>query len=115
MNISQKNKNICSENPFECLIYEKGLRIIDTRIYSEQDRMIVVLNNGNTIEVKLSAYPALKNATKKAIHKWRVVFGGTGLEWVLLNYDISLKSLLEENATYSALQKLHNSYPMETA
>ena len=109
MNTSHKIKNIRSENPFERLIYEKGLRAIDMKIYTEQDSMIVVLNNGNAIEVKLSSYPVLKNASENALDKWRLVFGGTGFEWKSMNYDISLKSLLEENAIYSALQKLQGS------
>lgn len=75
--------------------------------------MIVILNNGNAIKVKLSAYPILKAAHANDLSKWKFVFGGKGIEWKSLNFDISLKGLLEENAVYSALQKLQSSSPVE--
>ncbi len=112
MNISQKN-NIRSENAFERLINENGLGIIDLKIYQEQDSMIVILNNGNAIKVKLSEFPILKKTSPNTRSKWKIIFNGKGIEWKSLNFDISLKNLLEENAVYSALQKLQSPFPVE--
>lgn len=115
MSTSGKNKIIRSGNPFEQLIYEENIRAIDLRIYRKQNMLVVVLNNSAVLQVKLSSYPELRKASDKKLSKWNLVEGGIGFEWRSLHYDINLKSLLEENAIYSTLQKLHDTSPMEFA
>lgn len=108
MNTSINTNDIRSKNLFERLIFEKGLRAIDLRFYKKQDLIVVVLNNRKVLEVSLSNYPILKKASDKVLNDWKSVRGGIGFEWKSLNYDISLKSLLESNTVDSVMTKFQN-------
>ena len=114
MNSSVKN-NIRSSNPFERIIFEKGLRAIDLRIYKKQDLMVAILNNGTAIQVKLSEYPVLKNASVSSLSNHQFVHNGTGFYWKSLRYDISLKNLLEKSAVMDSLQKIEYTGNLELA
>ena len=56
----------------------------------------------------MSAYPILQKASVKVIDDWKLVRGGVGFEWKTLDYDISLKSLLENNAIFTSMQNLQS-------
>ncbi|MBI4645314.1 MAG: hypothetical protein HY738_01660 [Bacteroidia bacterium] len=46
----------------------------------------------------------LRKLSKKELSDWNLVNGGIGFEWSSINYDISLKSILEENAIFTMLK-----------
>lgn len=104
--------DIRSKNLFERLIFEKGLRAVDLRFYKKQDLIVVVLNNRKVLEVSLSDYPILKKAPDNILNDWKPVRGGVGFEWKSLNYDVSLKNLLESNTQDSVMPKLQKEYNM---
>ena len=100
--------DIRSKNPFERLIFEKGLRAIDLRFYKKQNLIVVVLNNSKVLPLNLSVYQILQNTPVNILNDWKLVHGGIGFEWKALNYDISLKSLLENNAVFTSMQNLQS-------
>lgn len=93
-----KNKivNKRASNPIDRLIYEKGLRIAQVIPVKKQDSLIVLLNNGNTINIRLSFFPRLKKATQVQLDKWQLISKGIGIEWEELDEDLSLKGLIEQ-------------------
>ena len=108
MNSLDKIEDLRSDDPFDRLIFEDGLRAVDLRIYKKLDLMVVVLNSGKALEINLSGYPKLKRAPEKELKKWKLVFGGEGFEWKGLNYDLSLKGFLQKAALKSLEYREHN-------
>ena len=97
MNTS-KNKivNKRASDPIDQLIYEKGLRVAQVLPVKRQDSLVVFLNNGQTITIKLSFFPRLKKATQAQLDKWQLISKGIGIEWDELNEDLSLKGLIQK-------------------
>jgi DNA-binding NtrC family response regulator len=54
----------------------------------------VVLADGRELSVPLAWFPRLKNATEKQRSQWRLIGGGIGIHWPLVDEDISVESLL---------------------
>lgn len=104
MSTLDKIVNKKATDPFDILIIEKGLRAVDLRIYKNLDLMVVVLNNRNIIEIRISDYPKLEKATEKELMNWKLLYGGEGFEWKTLNYDLSLKGFLKK----AAILSIHN-------
>lgn len=97
MNTSTKKVvNKLATDPIDKLIYEKGLRISHIIIVKKQDSLVVFLNNGSTIAVKLTAFANLKKASQSQLDSWKLIGKGVGIEWEKLNEDISLKGLIKQ-------------------
>jgi hypothetical protein len=88
--------NKLAKDPIDKLIYEKGLRIKDVLCVKKQDSLIVFLNNGTTITLKLSVIPSLKKASQLQLDSWKLISKGIGIEWNELDEDISLKGLIKQ-------------------
>lgn len=54
----------------------------------------VELADGRTIVVPLAWYPRLVHATHEERTNWRLIGGGRGIHWPLLDEDISVTNLL---------------------
>lgn len=104
MNSLDKIEDKRSDDPFDRLIFEDGLRAVDIRIYKNLDLMVIVLNNRNVLEIRISDYPKLEKATEKELMNWKLLYGGEGFEWKALNYDLSLKGFLKK----AAILSIHN-------
>jgi hypothetical protein len=90
--------NISANNQFdaiESLIIKEGLRIEALDFHPEQDMMLVILNTKVALSQNLSAYPSLKRADKAQLQQYKLVGGGTGVHWPLLDEDLSLKGFLQ--------------------
>ena len=93
---NNKVVNKPSTDPVDKLIYEKGLRISQVIPVKKQDSLIIFLNNGVTIALKLSAFPRLKKATQIQLENWKLISKGVGVEWSELNEDLSLKGFIKQ-------------------
>jgi hypothetical protein len=103
---TSKNKivNKRSKDPIERLIFEKELRITQVVPVKKQDSLIVFLNNGNPISVRLSFFPLLKKATQLQLDTWELIGAGIGIEWPEIDEDISLKGLIQQLIISNTLQ-----------
>lgn len=106
MSTSNKIQNKRATDPFEILIFEKGLRIKNVVIDKNLDLMLILLNNGFVIKEMLSDYPVLKKASLKTLNNWRLISGGIGISWEHINEDISLKGFLKNGAIHETLRLL---------
>lgn len=87
-------RNKKSKDPFDKLIFEKGLRIKHVLLDKPLNLMLVVLNNGAVIKSNLSDYPRLKPATPQQLANWCLIADGVGIEWPDINEDLSLKGFI---------------------
>lgn len=79
----------------ESLIVNEGLRIEALDFHPEQDMMLVILNTKVVLNQSLSGYPLLKKADKGQLQQYKLIGGGTGVHWPLLDEDLSLKGFLQ--------------------
>ena len=79
----------------EDLITDEFLRIKALNFHPELDMMIVILNTKAVLLQNLSSYPRLKMADNSQLQQYELIGGGTGVNWPLLDVDLSLKGLLK--------------------
>lgn len=58
------------------------------------DALRVVLADGREISAPLVWFPRLQKATAEQRKDWRLIGGGIGIHWELVDEDISVESLL---------------------
>jgi hypothetical protein len=80
----------------ESLIYNEGIFIQAIDIHKELDLMLVILNTKAVLRQKLSNFPTLEKATENQILNYEIVGKGTGVHWLDLDEDLSLKGFLRE-------------------
>lgn len=93
-------------DPFDRLIFEKGLRIKQIMADQKLDAMIILLNSGDALKVPISYFNKLKNASQADLDKWELTGSGTGIRWANIDEDLSLKGLIKESALVSILHRL---------
>jgi hypothetical protein len=69
-------------------------KVVATEVKVTDDTLVVDLSNGRTISVPLPWYPRLVNATPKERSCWRLIGGGWGIHWLILDEDISVDNLI---------------------
>ena len=58
------------------------------------DTLTAELSDGQTVSVPLSWYPRLIHSTPEERGNWRLIGGGEGIHWPVLDEDISVEMLL---------------------
>ena len=71
-----------------------GHEALATRVEVGEDTLAVELADGRTIAVPLGWYPRLEHATVEERKAWRLVGGGRGIHWRMIDEDISVGNLL---------------------
>jgi len=102
-------KNKKASDPFDQLIFEKGLRIRHLLLDKGIDLMALVLSNGIIIKSKLSDFPRLRKASEKQLNDWQLISKGVGIEWPGLDEDLSLKGFIKSAYLNRALHTLNGS------
>lgn len=64
------------------------------------------LSDGRVISAPLAWFPRLLNATPAERAEWRLVGGGEGVHWPLLDEDISVESLVAGRPSAESAQSL---------
>jgi hypothetical protein len=67
---------------------------VATHVSVSKDILCAELADGRTITVPLAWYPRLAHATAKERNSWRLIAGGRGIHWPMLDEDISVPNLL---------------------
>jgi hypothetical protein len=93
-----------SKDPIDQMIFEKNVRIKNVVPVKEEDSLIVFVNNGINISIRLSAFPRLKSATQEELNNWSLIANGIGIEWPALDEDLSLKGLIQQFSTEIAIK-----------
>ena len=95
-------RNKRARDPFDQLIFEKGLRIRNMLLDQDLVLMVLVLSNGIIIKSKLSDFPRLNKANAKQLNNWSLSDQGAGIE----NEDLSLKGFIKSAYLNTALHIL---------
>lgn len=85
-------------DPVDRLILEQGLRIKQLFFNKEVDRILVLLTNGNVLNLKLSQYERLQNATTDQLLHYSLIGNGIAVSWDELDEDLSLKGFIKQAA-----------------
>ncbi|MCY7350141.1 MAG: DUF2442 domain-containing protein [Cytophagaceae bacterium] len=95
-----------SSDPLDQLIFEHGLRIKRLFFDVELDRMLVLLSNGNVLNLKLSGFARLRNATLEQLNEYTLEGGGVAISWESLDEDLSLKGFIRQAALEETIYHL---------
>ena len=69
------------------LVKGKSVHFDDRYLYVE-------LEDGRVILTPMSWYKELQTATFKQLTHYQFIFQGTGIEWIKLNYHLSIENML---------------------
>jgi len=80
-----------------------------------EDAISVELADGRTIAVPLAWYPRLVHASQEERTNWRLIGGGRGIHWPLLDEDISVANLLAGQPSMESQASLERWLQVRTA
>src|SRR5260370_34529260 len=64
------------------------------RVEVSEDTLSMDLADGRTIAAPLAWYPRLAHATSQERASWRLIGGGRGIHWPMIDEDVSVANLL---------------------
>jgi hypothetical protein len=99
-------RNKRAQDPFDQLIFEKGLRIRHLLLDKDLNILVLILNSGIVVKSKISAFPKLEKANLKQLNNWKLISNGIGIEWPDLDEDLSLKGFIKSAYMNRALHTL---------
>lgn len=97
-----------SADPFDRLIFEKGLRVKQIMPDKDLNTMLILLNNGHALKVPINHFNKLKTASQAELNEWELTGGGTGIRWAAIDEDLSLKGLIKDSALTAILHRLED-------
>ena len=119
MNISnnKENKKINNKSidPFDIIIFDKGIRIHNLYSDFEYKVMIVLLNTGKAFKFSYKKFPKLNKANQNELNNFRLIGGGVGIHWNIIDEDLSLKGIIKEAVQSEALHRLESKDTSELA
>ena len=68
--------------------------LIASAVEVSETELIVHLDNGHQLRAPLEHFPRLKRASQRERSHWRLIGGGVGIHWPLLDEDISVENLV---------------------
>ncbi|MEO7293704.1 MAG: DUF2442 domain-containing protein [Ginsengibacter sp.] len=80
----------------EHLIFKEGLKIKSVDFNKSLDKMHIHLTNDLIFIIPTASYPSLRNADKRKLNNLELIAGGTGIHWLDLDEDLSLKGFLKD-------------------
>ncbi len=69
-------------------------QVVAKSILFENDMLCVALMDGREINMPLTWFPKLSQATPQQLNNWRFIGSGLGIHWDDLDEDISIEGLL---------------------
>lgn len=94
------------KDPLDKLIFEQGLRIKKIFFDTELDLMIVLLTNSRVLNLKLSGFARLKNATAEELATYELRDNGTAVRWESLDEDLSVRGFIKQAALEETIYHL---------
>lgn len=95
-----------SSDPLDKLIFEQGLRIKKLLFDTELDLLLVLLTNSRVLNLKLSSFAHLKDATPEQLAAYELEGGGIAVSWESLDEDLSIRGFIKQAALEETLYHL---------
>ena len=73
---------------------------------TDLDLMLVLLTNGRVLNLKLSGFSRLKNATPEQLPQYELDDDGTAVSWPALDEDLSVRGFIKQAALEETLYHL---------
>jgi hypothetical protein len=70
------------------------LQAAATNVRVDDERLTVELDDGRVLSAPIAWYPRLAHGTPTERGQWRLIGGGRGIHWQVLDEDISIENLL---------------------
>lgn len=70
-----------------------------------KDMICLALSDGREVKTPLEFYPTLARATEDQLKKFRLIGGGTGIHWEVLDEDLSVESIVLGRKAYNYQSK----------
>ncbi len=83
----------------EQIIQEKSLKIAAIDFHSNLGIMLIVLNTGIVLQQNIKDFPTLEKATDTDLKNYKIIANGTGVHWINIDEDLSLKGFLTNHFT----------------
>lgn len=90
------NSSVNTYDAIEKFIYDENLKIETVNFYPESDTMLIILNTKAVLHQSISAYKRLQNAPVSALNNYELISSCTGIHWIELDEDLSLKGFLKD-------------------
>lgn len=87
-----------TKDPLDKVIFEQGLRIKKLFFDTELDLMLVLLTNGRVLNLKLTGFGRLSNATAEQLTDYTLENDGTAVSWESLDEDLSIRGFIKQAA-----------------
>ena len=100
--------NIPSKDYVDQFIDKEKLKIDTLLIDKKHNHLFFILNNGFTIQEKISKCPLLKGVSEQKLKKFKLYAWGTCIEWEELDEDLSLRGILKDTVFNPLLKTLKN-------
>ncbi len=78
------------------MIFDEGLKIEAVDFHTELDVMLIILNTKAVLQQKISSFNNLRSAEHEALRNCIITANGTGINWPILDEDLSLKGFLRD-------------------
>ncbi|GAB4018448.1 DUF2442 domain-containing protein [Spirosoma koreense] len=95
-----------SKDPIDKLIFEQGLRIKKLFFDVDLDLILVLLTNGRVLNLKLSGFARLRNATVEQLANYELESNGIAVSWEALDEDLSVRGFIKQAALEETLYHL---------
>ncbi|BCV24016.1 DUF2442 domain-containing protein [Gelria sp. Kuro-4] len=73
----------------------KSKPVLVISLWFTEDKLCVFLDDGREVAVPLEWFPRLRDASPAERENWRLIGGGIGINWPVLDEDIAVESLLQ--------------------
>ena len=82
--------------------------LLIVRVDVAAGHLVVTLSDGTAVAVPWCCFPRLARARARQRVTWRLIGGGVGVHWPLVDEDISLENILRAHSRQGALATMHD-------
>lgn len=104
-----------SSDPFDTIVFEKGVRIHKLYTDFEFKLIIILLNTGKAFKFSIRQFPKLNKASQSELNNFELIGDGVGIHWKGIDENLSLKGIIKEVVQSEALKMLESKDNSELA
>lgn len=91
------------------IIFDDGLKIVDAKIvFGKEPHIALLLNTDDWIDGSLAGYVRLEGVQKEKLRDFKIIGGGTIIEWDELDEHLSLKGFIRDQMIRQCLPNYNN-------